>query len=73
MVNHEHTEIVVCVFVYISVGQRLSRLVSRPIGVDYLNAGIEFILMDYQGTNNVAFICFASCAWFCLMTAYDIN
>jgi len=42
-VNHEHTEIVVCVFVYISVGQRLSHLDSRPIGVDYLNAGIEFI------------------------------
>ena len=37
-----------CVFVYISVGQRLSHLASRPIGVDYLNAGIEFILMDCQ-------------------------
>ena len=50
MVNHERTEIVICVFVYISVGQRLSHLASRPIGVDYLNdyAGIEFILMDYQ-------------------------
>jgi len=23
VVNHEHTEIVICVFVYISVGQRL--------------------------------------------------
>ena len=48
MVNHEHTEIVICVLVYISVRQRLSHLASRPIGVDYLNVGIEFILMDYQ-------------------------
>ena len=51
MVDHEHTEIIViCLFVYISVGQRLSHLASRPIGVDYLKseAGIELILMDYQ-------------------------